>query len=505
VERERERDQGDLLEALARTREDEGMLLKAYERTPVPLVLWVPDRAQRVRGIDPNRAMCDLLGYTSAELVALGPADITHPDDLEVGCPDVERLLAGEIESCSYEKRLVRADGRVIWAQLTLSTASYRDGRPEYGICQIEDITDRREAHDSLRASEQRLRTLMDTAHEGIWILDADDRTTFANGRLAEMLGYEPAELSGRPVYDFLAEQGRSVMRARMAARRRGLSDSQELRFIRRDGREQWVILSGSPLTDEAGEYAGTLEMVADITERKLREEALRASEERYRNIVETTSEGVWMIDADHRTTYVNARMAQMLGYSVEEMLGRPVADFTPADQHLDTMQRDEEREVCYLRRDGSQMWGLLSGSPLADGKGGYGGALAMITDITERKRAECELARMAAIVESSPDAMLSIDVTGTITVWNAAAEQLWGYTRDEAIGQSAWMLVPPDKVEERRRLKPGLMAGGTHHAFRTTTRRKDGAIVEIEPSVSAIEDASGKVTGVLAVVRVAG
>ena len=501
---ERERDHGDLLEALARTREDEGMLLKAYERTPLPLVLWVPDSERGVRGIDPNRAMCDLIGYSAAEFAALGPDDFIHPDDMGIGADDLRRLLSGEIESCVYEKRLVRSDGGVIWAELTLSGASYRDGVPEYGICQIQDITDRREALDSLRASEQRLRKLVETAHEGIWILDADDSTTFANGRLADMLGYEAHELIGRSVYDFLGEQGRSVMRARIAARRRGLSDSQEMRFIRRDGREQWVILSGSPLSDESGEYAGTLEMVADITERKLREEALQASEERYRNIVETTSEGVWMIDADHRTTYVNRRMAEMLGYSVEEMLGRPVADFTPADQDLDTMQRDEEREVCYLRRDGSQMWGLLSGSPLADGKGGYGGALAMITDITERKRAEGELAKMAAIVESSPDAMFSLDLTGTITVWNAAAEALYGYSSEEAIGQSAWMLVPPDQVEERRELKPGLMAGGRVKAFRTTTRRKDGTIIEIEPSVSAIEDASGKVTGILAIVRAA-
>ena len=500
-----ERDHGNLLDALARSRDDEGMLLKAFERTPVALALWVPDGDQLVRSIDPNKAMCDLLGYTPGELAGLGPTELVHPDDISIGRDDLLRLLAGEAESCVCEKRLVRADGSVIWAEVTLSGASYRDGVPEYGICQIQDITSRREALESLRASEQRLRKLGDTAHEGIWLLDGEDRTTFANGRLAEMLGCEVGELIGRPIYDFLAEHGRSLMRARLAGRRKGVSDSQELRLIRKDGRELWAILSGSPLADAGGDYTGALEMVTDITDRKLREEALRASEERYRNIVETTSEGVWMIDADHRTTYVNRRMAEMLGYTVEEMLGRPVADFTPAVHPADTTHRGEEREVCYLRRDGSEMWGLLSGSPLADGKDGYGGALAMITDITERKRAEGALARMAAIVESSPDAMFSVDLTGTITVWNAAAERLYGYSREEAIGQSAWMLVPPEKTEESRDLKPGLMAGGRRQGFRTTTLRKDGSTVEIEPSVSAIEDASGKVTGVLAIVRTAG
>jgi PAS domain S-box-containing protein len=250
--------------------------------------------------------------------------------------------------------------------------------------------------------------------------------------------------------------------------------------------------------------------MLVDIGERRVREQALRASEERYRNIVETTSEGVWMIDAEHRTTYVNRRMAEMLGYTVAEMLGRPVSDFVAQAERGEMVKGlerrrhgvSEQREVCYLRRDGTAMWGLASGSPLTDGNGGYGGALAMISDITERKRSESDLARLAAIVESSPDPIFSTDMEGTITSWNRAAEDVYGWPEHEAVGRSAYMLSPPSEMEMSERLAQFVRNGGSQEAFRTQALRRDGSLIEVEPSVSAIKDADGTPVGVLAIVR---
>jgi PAS domain S-box-containing protein len=341
-------------------------------------------------------------------------------------------------------------------------------------------------------------------------VLDGDDRTSFVNERLASMLGYAVDEMLERPVYDFLTDHGRTLARSRLASRRNGVSDSQEVRLIRKDGSELWGILSGGPLTDERGGYTGSLEMLVDISERRGREQALRASEERYRNIVETTSEGVWMIDADHHTTYVNRRMAEMLGYTVAEMLGRSLSDFIPPTRRPDMdagLERrrqgvSEQREVRYVRKDGSEMWGLMSGSPLTNGSGGYGGALAMISDITERKHAELESARLAAIVESSPDAIFSTDMEGTITSWNRAAEELYGWPEAEAVGQSAYMLSPPAEMEMSRRLADFVRRGGSQEAFKTTAFRKDGTTIEVEPSVSAIRGPGGTITGVLAIVR---
>jgi PAS domain S-box-containing protein len=358
------------------------------------------------------------------------------------------------------------------------------------------------DAIEDLRQSEERLRTIVQTTHEGVWILGPDDLTSFANARMAEMFGCSVEEMLGRPVTDFLDEEDREAGLARLAGRRRGVSDQFEIKWRTQDGRELWTILNASPLTDAEGNYAGAFAMVTDITERISHERAVRASEERYRNLIETTTEGVWMIDGDHRTTYVNRRMAEMLGYSVEEMLGRPVADFMEGGGSELASGGGGAREVRFRCKDGGDMWGLLSGSPLTDGSGGYGGALAMIADITERKRSEESVARLAAIVEASPDGIFSTDLDSRITSWNAAAERIYGYSEEEAIGESGWMLVLPERLEEAHEVGRTMLGGGSIVDFLSQARTKDGRIIDIAPSVSAIRSKSGEVVGTLTIVR---
>jgi diguanylate cyclase (GGDEF)-like protein/PAS domain S-box-containing protein len=337
-----------------------------------------------------NPAWSLTLGWAEGELRGRGAHELVHPDDRDRTRALVKSLTRPGTEVRDAEVRLRHKDGS--WRWVTWSARS--DGDRVYTIAR--DVTETRAAHKALRASEQRMRTLLENAQEGVWLIDADDRISFANARLADMFGYRIEEMVGRSMYDFLDAGGRKLARERMQARRAGLSDSQELRFTRRDGGELWVILSGGPLTDEDGNYAGTLALLVDITERRVREQALRASVERYRNILETTSEGVWMIDGDHHTTYVNRRMAEMLGTTVEGMLGRPVEEFLPNGQYVRAPRGMSVREVRLRRRDGSEMWGLLSGNPLSNGNGGYAGALAMTTDITDRKRAEEALTHQA-------------------------------------------------------------------------------------------------------------
>jgi PAS domain S-box-containing protein len=133
---------------------------------------------------------------------------------------------------------------------------------------------ERRRMEAAMRRSEARLRRLIDTAYEGIWALDAGGRIEYANDRMGEMLGWEAVELVGRPVFDFLDERNRREVRMRLARRRRGIREVGELRLMRRDGTDLWVLASASPIQDERGEFEGSLVMLSDITERKQAEEA---------------------------------------------------------------------------------------------------------------------------------------------------------------------------------------------------------------------------------------
>jgi PAS domain S-box-containing protein len=240
-------------------------------------------------------------------------------------------------------------------------------------------------------ATTSEFERLVDLSVDMLCVTTLAGRFLILNPAWTLTLGWSEEELRGRSVLDFVHpdDAGNALAEAARLRERGAEVHDFELRLRRRDGSYRWIMWSSR--SDGERIYA----VARDVTQRKLADDALRASEQRYRNIVETTSEGVWMIDADHRTTYVNRRMAEMLGYTVADMIGRPVSDFVaPADRHdvRQGLERrrsgvSEQRELCYLRKDGSEMWGLMSGSPLSDGNGGYGGALAMISDITERKR----------------------------------------------------------------------------------------------------------------------
>ena len=150
-------------------------------------------------------------------------------------------------------------------------------------------------------------------------------------------------------------------------------------------------------------------------------------SEEKYRNIIETTYEGILAIDAELRITYVNKRMMEMLGYCQEELIGRPWCDFFDEEGKAVTKLNMKKRrqgingiyEFRLMRKDGSFFWALVSSKALLDKDGKFTGSLSMLTDITERKKAEDKIRNLANIVESSDDAIGTMSLDTIITSWN--------------------------------------------------------------------------------------
>ncbi len=177
-------------------------------------------------------------------------------------------------------------------------------------------------------------------------------------------------------------------------------ASSSPFRVVHDDGSEVWVRSSSTLLRDEAGEVTGYVGFVLDVTAIRLREQAQRASEERYRRIVETATEGIWAIDAAGRTTFTNQRMAAMLGWTSEEMLGRPLDDFMDDEgraitaSNLERRKRGiaEEHDFKFTHRSGAAVWTMLSTTPLHDERGAYAGALGMVTDVSLRRQAEAKI-----------------------------------------------------------------------------------------------------------------
>ncbi len=253
------------------------------------------------------------------------------------------------------------------------------------------------------------------------------------------------------------------------------------------------------------------------------------------RQLLEVSFDGIWAIDAQLRTRFVNRRMAKMLGYSCEEMAGRNLLEFmfpedVPAEQAAIARRRrgiSEEFEIRYRRKDGAELWARVSTAPILDERGEFEGAIGIHSDVTDRRRAEqalrkreAELSeaeqvafkerktaeeaklRLAAIVESSYAPIISKDLNGVITSWNAAATRMFGYSAEEAIGKSIMLLIPPELQEEENVTLSRLRAGERIEHFETQRVRKDGERLQVSLTISPIKDSTGVVIGASKIAR---
>ncbi|HEY3231100.1 MAG TPA: PAS domain S-box protein, partial [Roseiflexaceae bacterium] len=187
--------------------------------------------------------------------------------------------------------------------------------------------------------SEQRYRRIVETTEEGIWMIDANDQTTFVNQKMADLLDYSAAEMIGAPLRAFMDAEGQALAEAGLARRRQGIREQLEAKFRRRDGAALWALVATNPVEDDEGRYAGALAMVTDITERKraeeqlpqllAREQAARAeietARERLANVFEAITDAFVALDTDWRYTYVNQRAGHIFGRRPEDLIGKHI------------------------------------------------------------------------------------------------------------------------------------------------------------------------------------
>jgi two-component system, cell cycle sensor histidine kinase and response regulator CckA len=159
------------------------------------------------------------------------------------------------------------------------------------------EIDERRRAEAALRASEARYRQIIETAEEGIWMLDAEALTSFVNPKMAHMLGYTVEEMQGRALHDFMDDAARANADKYLGRRQQGIAEQHEFRFMRKDGTDLWALLTTNPIQDPGGPYGGALAMVTDITERRREVAALRAAEARFRSLFEHSPNCLWEED----------------------------------------------------------------------------------------------------------------------------------------------------------------------------------------------------------------
>jgi len=367
------------------------------------------DRESRVTRM--NGTAERLTGWVLADAAGLPLTQvfhIVHALTREPATDPVQKVLEhGQVVGLANHTALLARDGREY--QIADSAAPIRNaaGEIEGVVLVFSDVTEAYRVRSELEQSRERLQTVIDNLSEGLIVHSSDGAVLEWNPAALRLYGIDPH--ISRP--EFLRRfalstlDGLALEQTEWPIQRllRGEPVHElELRIRRTDiDWDRVFIYGGSQVRDTSGRTLAFL-TINDITERHHAAAALRASEERYRQIVETSQEGIWQIDADSNTTFVNPKMAQMLGYSPAEMMGAALLSFMDDAGRTEATRRLADRrdgnaaqhDFRFVRKGGSDLWTHISSNPLTDAAGHYTGALAMVADIGPRKLAEQELSQ---------------------------------------------------------------------------------------------------------------
>jgi PAS domain S-box-containing protein len=372
----------------------------------------------------------------------------------------------------------------------------------------------RQRAEEALRKQSGWLRVTLASIGDAVISTDAEGRVTFMNTVAEALTGWPQAEAQGRPlpeVFHIVNEETRRpsenpALRALREGTIVGLANSTIL--IARDGTERPIDDSAAPIRDEAGVRAGAILVFRDVTERRAAEVALRRKEEELRDFIEKATVGLHWVGADGTILWANRAELELLGYAREEYVGRNIVEFHVDRPAIDDIMRrllgkEEVRsyEARLRCKDGSIKHVLINSSGLWEGER-FLHTRCFTHDITDRKRAEEAQARLAAIVESSDDAIVSKTLDAVITSWNRGAERLFGYTAAEAVGQPITLIIPPERLDEEPAILERLRRGERVDHFETVRVAKDGGRLDISLTISPVRDGDGRIIGASKIAR---
>ena len=260
-------------QAEAALAESESAFRATFEQAAVGMARMAPDG----RWLQVNQRLCDIVGYTCDELLALTLRDITHPEDVDADLGYKREMLAGEIETSSLEKRYICKDRSIVWVNLTVGLVRNAAGAPDYFISVVEDISKRKRAEKALRESEARFRRMFDQAPIGAAMVSLDYRFLMVNEALCRITGYSAEELTSRSFVDITHPDDIDADVAQARLLEAGQIDHYDMdkRYLRADGSEVWIHLNARRICDAEGKVLYYLPMMEDITQRKHVETAL--------------------------------------------------------------------------------------------------------------------------------------------------------------------------------------------------------------------------------------
>ncbi|MBO0349913.1 PAS domain S-box protein [Phormidium pseudopriestleyi FRX01] len=475
----------------------EQVLQRAYQRlqfhvenTPLAVIEW--NREWRILNWSPQAEK--IFGWQAEEVFGKSDIDCTliYEADLEAVTQRRNMLISGQQPRTVCCNRNYTKDGRVIDCEWYYSALFAPTGELISVLSLVLDVSDRTEALSALHSSEARFRNAFDYATIGMALVAPDGQWLKVNRALCEILGYDEPELLEKTFNDVTHPEDRQTDLQSLQALLAGEIPSYqtEKRYCHKQGQVVWVQLSASLVRDSRERPLYLIAQIQDITSRKRAREELHSSRARIAAILELAGDAIISIDSNQQITLFNQAAERIFGYSATELLGQPLEKLLPLCLDLGgesavsgggcsaTLARmmDQSGEIIGLRQDGTEFPAEVSISEVEIA--GEQVFTLCLRDITDRKRAEAERAKLIEILEATPDFILSASVDGTVFYLNKAARTILGIPLDypletfqifqshtgwaneiiqnegisTAIAQGTWIgetaLVTPDEVE---------------------------------------------------------
>ncbi|MBK7592064.1 MAG: PAS domain S-box protein [Betaproteobacteria bacterium] len=462
-----------------------------------------------------NEAFLALTGFERDEVIGHRPAEVIGRHvDLALR-PAVEQAFGGE--TVTYERVLRDSQGRDRCLRGRMVPDRRGDGSIGGIYVVAHDITDLKQAQEALAARESQLRAIMDGVPAPVAYIDRDERCRYVNRAFLQYFGRSGDEAVATPLREIIGESI-YLSAASMVTRALGGEPTAFDRLVPgAGGIRRWMTLRVVPDATAAGEINGAFVLMNDIHGLKQAQEALRASEDELRLIMDNVPARVSYIDRDHRLRFLNRHNEEWLGASRRELAGRQVGDVLGeerARQLQPYLQRVLDGEVVatealLVQPDGEQRWEAFHYAPNRDGDGKVLGIYAVHTDIHDQKRNEEALRRanwmLSSHINNTPLAVLEWDRDSRLVRWSPQAEHIFGWRSEEVLGMAidTNRLVHEGDREAVAQVLARLVTGDEPRATGLTrNHRKDGSTIWCEWYHSCLHDDRGRIVSILSFVQ---
>ncbi|SNT23426.1 PAS domain S-box-containing protein/diguanylate cyclase (GGDEF) domain-containing protein [Noviherbaspirillum humi] len=480
---------------------------------PAPLLQQLAESAIKLVWMTDADGVCI---YLNPEVAALygDPADFRlsdwtaamHPDDRERIAPMYRQAVA-ERREYQVEYRIALKPGEVRWVRGSGAPRWSAQGEFLGYVGAIIDTTSHHAALDRLAKSEEAHRLLTENSSDLISHHAPDSGVyLYASPSATRMLGFEPSELLGTRVYDYLHPDDETLVRAEVLRQAKSGDASQlvEFRVRHKDGHYIWVSTNARVLLHHVtGEKLGTVAVTRDVTAQRAAREALRRSEARFRSLTDLSSDWYWETDAEGRFTFVSEGLQRLFDLAPEEVLGHTRIERAADRDQPGLIQYQKMidarlpfRDLAYsvfVQSKGTVRHSSISGEPVFE-DGRFLGYRGVGRDISEQIELAQQLSRLAeenrALIENSLDIMALLDAEGRFLRLNRATLDILGYAPQDMLGKRYIEFLVPDDIARTRAVDAGLRTGSnTVQNFETRWIKRCGGIVHLSLSVRWADD----------------